>query len=139
MTPEQTDEVVTAIAQALAGDEELTLDELEPLVLDAVGPWAADQVMPAFGGFWPRWRQAIPAAAHRGVLCFGAGRGRTVTYSRPSTLVPGFRPGGAAESLRELVRRYLGRLRSGDTGAVRAVAGGTHSLGRKAFDHCPRS
>ena len=107
MTSEQTDEVVTAIAQALAGDDELTVDELEPLVLHAVGPWAADQVMPAFGGFWPRWRQAIPVAGHRGVLCFGAGRGRAVTYSRPSALVPGFRPGGAAESLRELVRRYL--------------------------------
>jgi hypothetical protein len=107
MTPGQSDEVIAAITQALSGEEELTVEELEPLVLDAVGPWAADPVMPAFGGFWPRWRQAIPAAAHRGVLCFGAGRGRTVTYSRPSALVPGFRPGGSAESLRELVRRYL--------------------------------
>jgi len=107
MTLDQTDEVVAAMTQALADDEELTLEELEPLVLDAVGPWAADPVMPAFGGFWPRWRQAIPAAAHQGVLCFGAGRGRTVTYRRPSALVPGFRPGGSVESLRELVRRYL--------------------------------
>jgi len=107
MTAAQTNAVVGAIAQELSGDDELTIDELGPLVVEAVGPWAGDLVVPAFDGYWPRWRLAIPTAGQRGVLCFGGGRGRKVTYTRPSKQVPGFRPGQAAESLRELVRRYL--------------------------------
>ena len=48
-----------------------------------------------------------PRCGASGGLCFGAGRGRSVTYRGLSSLVPGFRPGGSAESLQELVRRYL--------------------------------
>ncbi|TDD24486.1 winged helix DNA-binding domain-containing protein [Nonomuraea diastatica] len=80
MTAEQTELVVAAVREALAGAE-LTIDELSEAVVAATGPWAGDLVMPAFQGWWPRWRQALALAAHRGAFVFGAGRGRKVTYT----------------------------------------------------------
>ncbi|BCB79162.1 winged helix DNA-binding domain-containing protein [Phytohabitans flavus] len=106
LTPDQTDEVVAAIAGALA-DAELTIDELTAAVATRTGPWAADPVMPAFGGMWPRWRQAMHLAAHRGALCFGPNRGRKVTYTSPQRWLPGFEPAPAPAALAGLVRRYL--------------------------------
>jgi hypothetical protein len=86
LTPGQTDEVVAAIAGALQGAE-LTIDELGDAVVARTDSWAGDLVMPAFGGMWPRWRQAIGTAANRGALCFGHNRGRKVTYTSPGTWV----------------------------------------------------
>ena len=106
LTPEQTDAVVAAIASALDGAE-LTADELGAAVVAATGSWAGDLVMPAFQGLWPRWRQAIATAAHRGALCFGPGRGRTVTYTSPRRWLPGFRPADAPTALAWIVGRYL--------------------------------
>jgi hypothetical protein len=63
--------------------------------------------MPAFGELWPRGRQAIAAAACRGVLCFGPNRGRRVTYtSLKRWLAPSCRVDGDT-ALRTLVRAYL--------------------------------
>ena len=107
LTAAQTDDVVAAIADALA-DDELTVDELTREVVARAGTWAGDAVMPAFGGLWPRWRQAVTTAAHRGVLCFGVNRGRQVTYTHPGRYVPGLRPGEPGPALATLVRRYLG-------------------------------
>ena len=106
LTPEQSDEVVEAIARALA-DAELTVDELGEAIVAAAGPWAGDLVMPAFNGMWPRWRQAVGTAANRGALCFGPNRGRKVTYTSPRRWLPGFRPAGERAALAEVVRRYL--------------------------------
>lgn len=106
MTPEQTEEVVAAIAVALA-DTELTMDELSEAVIAATGPWAGDLVMPAFQGMWPRWRQVLHLAAHRGTLCFGPNRGRKVTYTNPHRLLPGFRPAEGRAALACLVKHYL--------------------------------
>ena len=106
LTPEQTDEVVDAVAAAL-DDAELTVDELGEAVVAATGPWAGELVMPAFQGMWPRWRQAVGAAARRGALCFGPNRGRKVTYTSPRRWLPGFRPAEEATAVAELVRRYL--------------------------------
>ncbi|WP_346433535.1 winged helix DNA-binding domain-containing protein [Nonomuraea composti] len=80
MTDEQTDQVVAAVRDALKGAE-LTMDELSEAVVAATGPWAGDLVMPAFQTYWPRWRQVMHLAAHRGAFVFGAGRGRKVTYT----------------------------------------------------------
>jgi hypothetical protein len=63
--------------------------------------------MEAFGGRWPRWRQLTSTAAHRGMLCFGANRGRNVTYTNPHRWLPGFRPDDGDAALRTLVGRYL--------------------------------
>jgi Winged helix DNA-binding domain len=106
LTPAQTDAVLDAIGVAVRGAE-LTVDELDAAVVAATGPWAADPVVPAFGDFWPRWRQAITVAAYRGVLCFGPARGRRVTYTDPHAWLPGFRPEDGAPALAELIRRFL--------------------------------
>ncbi|MFH9069090.1 winged helix DNA-binding domain-containing protein [Streptomyces alboflavus] len=109
LTDRQTEEVVAAVAVALAdaGDEGLTAEELSDAVVAATGPWAGDLVMPAFQGMWPRWRQALHLAAHRGALCFGPDRGRKATYLSPERRLPGFRPAPADEALHSLVARYL--------------------------------
>jgi hypothetical protein len=106
MTPEQTEQVIEAISLALS-DAELTVDELTEAVVDKAGAWAGDLVMPAFQDFWPRWRQATTLAANRGVLCFGASRGRKVTYTNPHRWLPGFRPAEPESALKALVTRYL--------------------------------
>ena len=102
LAPSQLDAVTAAIAAALDGAA-LTITELDDAVIGAVGAWAGEQTMPAFGDFWPRWRQAVGTAAHRGVLCFGPTRGRTVTYIR----APLGDPVPAETAVPELVRRYL--------------------------------
>lgn len=101
---EQTNAVVAAIDDALTGTE-LTIDELDRAVAQRCGAWAADEIMPAFGGFWPRWRQAITTAATRGALCFGPNSGRRVTYTSPRRWVPGFTM--APDALPRLVHDYL--------------------------------
>lgn len=103
---QQTEAVVAGVGAALT-QADLTVDELDEAVVAACGAWAGELSMPAFGGFWPRWRQAITAAAHRGALCFGPNRGRKVTYSNPQRWLPGFAPEAAATALPTLVRRYL--------------------------------
>jgi hypothetical protein len=105
-TPAQADEVIAAIGDALA-DAELTVDELTEAVVERTGPWAGERTMDAFQDKWPRWRQLTSTAAHRGVLCFGPNRGRSVTYTNPHRWLPGFRPDDGDAALRTLVTRYL--------------------------------
>ena len=106
LTPDQAEQVVGAIGAALA-NAELTIDELSEAVVDLAGPWAGERVMPAFQDLWPRWRQAVSTAAHRGVLCFGQNRGRRVTYTNPRRWLPGFRPAPETEATGWLLGRYL--------------------------------
>src|SRR5688572_618719 len=54
----QIDAVTDAIAGALE-DAELTIDELDEEVARRAGKWAGERVMPAFNGYWPRWRLVI--------------------------------------------------------------------------------
>ncbi len=105
-TPPQADEVIAAIGDALA-DAELTVDELTDAIADRAGPWAVERTMAAFQDKWPRWRQLTSSAAHRGVLCFGANRGRNVTYTNPHRWLPGFRPDDGDTAVRTLLTRYL--------------------------------
>ncbi|HET9899116.1 MAG TPA: winged helix DNA-binding domain-containing protein [Streptosporangiaceae bacterium] len=106
LTADQAMAVAEAIGTALA-TAELTVDELGDQVIAATGLWAADPVMPAFGGMWPRWRKAIGYAAHRGLLCFGQARGRRVTYVNPRRWLPAYREFDEATSVHELITRYL--------------------------------
>ncbi|MEV5965428.1 winged helix DNA-binding domain-containing protein [Kribbella sp. NPDC051952] len=105
MTSEQTADVIAAIGDALTHDD-LTVDELSEEVVRRTGSWAGDLVMPAFQGYWPRWRQAISRAANAGVLCYGPTRGRLTTYSNPHRFKP-FEPTPGNEALTELLHRYL--------------------------------
>ncbi|MFD3791127.1 winged helix DNA-binding domain-containing protein [Streptomyces cyaneofuscatus] len=101
MTPEQVEEVVAAIGAALTGAD-LTVDELSEEVVDRTGPWAGDLVMPGFQEMWPRWRQVLHLAGHRGVLAYAPNRGRRATYTNPGcTPLPG------PEAQAALVERYL--------------------------------
>ncbi|MFJ6634752.1 winged helix DNA-binding domain-containing protein [Streptomyces sp. NPDC091376] len=106
MTDEQTEEVLTAIGDALA-ESALTVDELTDAIVERTGPWAGERVMEAFQDLWPRWRQVTHRAAHRGVLCFGPNRGRKVTYTNPHRALPGFTPMDGTAAHTGLVRRYL--------------------------------
>jgi hypothetical protein len=100
----QEDAVVGAVREALAGGAALTAEELDEAVAERCGAWAAEPVIPAFAAdqFWPRWRQAISVAAHRGALCFGPNRGRKATYTSPATT-----PLSAEEGLAFVVLAYL--------------------------------
>ena len=101
LTPDRTEQVIAAVADALSGTE-LTIDELSDAVVARTGSWAADPVVPGFQGMWPRWRQVMHLAGHRGVLCYGPDRGRKATYTNPGhTPLPG------PEAMTALVGRYL--------------------------------
>ena len=77
--------------------------------------------MPAFQDFWPRWRQALDTAGHRGALCFGRPRGRRVTYAHPRRWLPGFRPAPADEAVGAVAPALPARLRARHVAAVRPV------------------
>lgn len=106
LSPARAKAVLDAIADALQG-EPLTAEELGEAVVARTGPWAADPVLPAFGGWWPRWRQALGTAAHHGTVVFGPDRGRRTTYTRPGRAVPGTAAADEEAALRFLVRSYL--------------------------------
>ncbi|MEV4657035.1 winged helix DNA-binding domain-containing protein [Micromonospora sp. NPDC049301] len=106
LTPEQSEQVLAAIAEALA-DVELTTAELTEQVVARTGSWAGDRVMDAFQDKWPRWIAAMAAATRGGVICFGPNRGRSTTYTSPARWLPGFAPMDGRAALAELVRRYL--------------------------------
>ena len=75
--------------------------------MQRVGHWAGERVMPAFQELWPRWRQAVGMAGHRGVLCFGRNRGRRVTYTNPRRWFQELQPAPEEESIAEVITRYL--------------------------------
>jgi hypothetical protein len=104
LSDEQQDQVIAAIGAALHDGADLTADELDDRVVAATGAWAADPVVPAFGGWWPRWRQANARAASAGVLAYGAGRGPKATYARPPAFTVPDDP--AADLLREYLHSY---------------------------------
>jgi hypothetical protein len=106
MTPDQTEEVINAIADALK-DAELTIDELTDAIVERTGSWAGDRVMDAFQDKWARWREATDTAAYRGVLCFGANKDRKITYTNPRRWLPKFRPMDTQTALAGIVKQYL--------------------------------
>jgi hypothetical protein len=106
LNPEQLEAVIAAIAIILE-DAELTTDELTAALVDRLGAWAGELVMPAFQSMWPRWRMAQSTAGMRGALCFGPNRGRQVTFTSPRRWLPGFQPADEQTALAGLVRHYL--------------------------------
>ena len=106
LDPEEMDAVVAALDEALReGDR--TRDELDALIGELCGAWAVEETMPAFGGFWPRWRQALDVAASRGVLCFGPNRDRRVTYASARRWLPQLSLPPVVQAQRRLVEAYL--------------------------------
>lgn len=106
LTPDQDEQVITAIGEVLA-NAELTADELTPEIVARTGSWAGDLVTPYFQGHLPRWRQAMWRASYRGVMCFAAPRGRKTTYTSPARWL-GDRPAVDEETaLTWLTRSFL--------------------------------
>ncbi|TMR90841.1 winged helix DNA-binding domain-containing protein [Nonomuraea basaltis] len=134
MTPEQIGQVVAAIREVLAGAE-MTIDELSDAVVAATGPWAGELVMPAFQGMWPRWRQAMAVAAHRGAFVFGPARGRKVTYTAAPAAPPASGVGRwAGDGLGRLVRSYLTAYGPATPEQFAQWAGGPVSWAARAFE-----
>ncbi|MET8202867.1 winged helix DNA-binding domain-containing protein [Micromonospora taraxaci] len=106
LTPRQTEQVLAAIADAVA-EADLTTAELTEEIVARTGPWAGDLVMEAFQDKWPRWVAAMTAATRGGVVCFGPNRGRATTYTSPTRWLPDFVPMPGPAALAALVRSYL--------------------------------
>ena len=133
----QTELVIAAIDDALA-DSELTVDELTDAIVQRVGPWAGERVMPAFQDQWPRWRQATAAAAYRGVLCFGPDRARRITYTNPRRWVAPVRHIGADDGARWLAGEWLAAYGPGGAEELGRWVGAPTSWAAKALAgaHC---
>lgn len=104
VSDEERDAIVAAVGEALEHDD-LTLDELDAAVVDRVGGWAGEKVMPAFQTMWPRWRQVISDAGFRGALCYGPSA-TTTTYASPARLGADLTP-PPGDSTSWLLHRYL--------------------------------
>lgn len=105
ISAKERDAIVEAVSEALEHDD-LSLEELDAAVVDRVGGWAGEKVMPAFQTMWPRWRQVISDAAFRGVLCYGASAGRSTTYASPARLGADLAP-PPGDPTSWLLHRYL--------------------------------
>lgn len=110
LSTEQVTTVVSAIGTILASETARArppdADQLGREVIRLTGSWAADPVTPAFGGMWPRWRQAIGAAARAGVLAFGEIRGSRVTYVNPGVVIDQDADSAVAWLVHEFLRAY---------------------------------
>jgi uncharacterized protein YcaQ len=102
MTPEQLEQLIDAIGQALDG-ELRTREELGAEVARIVGsPELADKVQGSWGPY-------LKPASFRGRLCFGASDGQKVRFTRPDTwLGRRIDTGEPDEALHEVTRRHLG-------------------------------
>ena len=133
MDDDQTELVIAAIDDALF-DADLTVDELTVAIVERVGPWAGDLVMPAFQELWPRWRQATSAAAYRGVLCFGPDRRRRVTYTNPRRWGPAGTRIDPDDGARWLAGEWLAAYGPGDAEELARWVGAPKSWAAKALD-----
>lgn len=120
--------IIAAVDDALSTGAALTIEELDDAVAERCGSWAAEPVMPAFQTLWPRWRQVLHMAGHRGALCFGPNRGRKVTY-----ISPGVTPLSAEEGLAFVVRSYLTAYGPATPANFAKWFGGPPSWGAKVF------
>ena len=105
ISAKERDAIVEAVGEALE-HEDLTLEELDAAVVDRVGGWAGEKVMPAFQTMWPRWRQAISDAGFRGALCYGPSAGKSTTYASPARLGADLTP-PSGDPVSWLLHRYL--------------------------------
>jgi hypothetical protein len=98
--------MVAAIGAVLQG-RRLTLRELGAEVARLAGDWVLEGAHSAFGGAWPHWRSAIPAAAAAGLICFGPEQGREVTFVRLDDWLPAWPAVEPEQALDQTLRWYL--------------------------------
>jgi winged helix DNA-binding protein len=98
--------IVHAIADAL-DHQQLTRAELADELRRRLGGWAADEVLPAFGGRMPLWQLALGSAALESVLAFGPPRGNQVTYVRLDQWIDTLHAVDGRQALRQVAHRYV--------------------------------
>jgi len=129
LTADQTDAVLAALDAAVA-DGPRTMTELDAYVIEATGSWAADPVMPNFGGSAPRWRHALGTATRRGVICFGPNRGRNSTYQK----APSVDRTDPDEAVNWLVMAFLHAYGPATPDHFARWMAGAKSIAKRAFD-----
>ncbi|MFB9907006.1 winged helix DNA-binding domain-containing protein [Allokutzneria oryzae] len=93
--------IIEAVAEVLHG-QVLTREELTEAVLEHTGSPHLAEILRSGWGF------ALKPTSWLGLLCHGPAEGNRVTFTSPSTWLPGWRTVTAEEAGPELVRRYLG-------------------------------
>jgi winged helix DNA-binding protein len=99
VTREQFDAIVPNVRRALDAKPR-TREELADRLAELAGPEVRERLLSGWGAL-------LKPSAHRGDLCFGANRGRNVTFVRPDRWLGRSPKVGRAEAGREVVRRYL--------------------------------
>jgi len=92
--------LVDAVGHALDG-RQLTRDELGREVVRLLGDAKFEPLL-ASG-----WGAVLKPVAFQGMVCFGPSEGNRVTFVRPDQWIGAFELPDPAESLREMVRRFL--------------------------------
>ncbi|WP_086827639.1 winged helix DNA-binding domain-containing protein [Allokutzneria sp. NRRL B-24872] len=93
--------IIDAVAEVLPG-RVLTREELTEAVLEHTGSPHLAEVLRSGWGF------ALKPASWLGLLCHGPAEGNRVTFTSPSTWLPGWRQVPAEDAGPELIKRYLG-------------------------------
>jgi hypothetical protein len=100
VTPDQLEELVTAVGQALDG-RMLTRDELA----DEVATLTDSPDLAA--GLRESWGALLKPASFRGQLCYAPSAGQNVRFTRPDRWLPEWSPVDPDEALKEVARRFL--------------------------------
>ena len=100
VTAQDMDAVLGGIAELLDG-RVLTREELVAELVEHTGsPHLAEALQSGWGAL-------LKPAAYSGLLCHGPSSGNRVTFTSPSSWLPGWRPVPPEEAGPEVVRRYL--------------------------------
>ena len=100
VTPEELDELIDAVGEALAG-QVLTREELADQVTVLTGsPAQGERIRGSWGAY-------LKPAAFLGRICFGPSKGQNVCFTRPDTWIAGWERYDPEAAVLDVVRRYL--------------------------------
>ena len=91
--------IIAAVADTLDGSP-VTRDELADRVAERAGIDARTRILSG-------WGEYLKPSAHRGELCFGPPRGRSVTFVRPDRWLPSWTEVEPDDARRRVTQRYL--------------------------------
>ena len=99
--PEEHFHAIVRLVPRALGARPLTREELAGKLAEAGGPELRERLLSGWGAL-------LKPSAHRGDLCFGANRGRNVTFVRPDSWLGKLPRVDADDAAREIARRFLG-------------------------------
>ena len=117
--------IITAVADALDGTPQ-TREELADRVAERSGPDARDRILSG-------WGEYLKPSAHRGELCYGPPRGRSVTFVRPERWLDSWAEVEPVEARRRVARRYLGAYGPATPEAFARWLGRTPAQAKRLF------